>query len=381
MNDFIFLDYISTTPIRQEIREIIKNSYDIMGNPSSNHCAGRLARDKIEESRLSIANSINSNPNEIYFTSGASESNSWALTGFVTSRNHNKNEILVSSIEHSSIMRNCAYLESLNYSIKYIPVDSMGTIKMDIIENMITERTGMISTMLANNEIATIEPIEELSKICKRHNIVLHSDITSAIPYMKIDVEKLGIDMASFSAHKFGALKGCGVLYKKDGIDIDPIVFGGQHDGYRGGTENTIGILAMSKALELTVEEMEINNKHYQYLINRLESNILNNIVSCGINGNFMNRIPNLTNISFKDVDSESLLLLLEIDGVCASSSSACDAKKLEVSHVLHEIGVSDNFAKGTLRCSVGKETTESQIDYASELIIKYVNQLRELKK
>ena len=332
----------------------------------------------IEESRKKVAKLIGANLNEIYFTAGGSESDNTALKGFCYANKEKGNHIITSKIEHPAILNTCKTLERQGFKVTYLNVDSSGVIDMEQLENSITDRTILVSIMFANNEIGTIEPIENISKITKSHNITLHTDAVQAVGNIPINVEQMGIDMLSLSGHKLYGPKGTGALYVKKGINFERFIDGGhQEKSKRSGTENVAGIVGFGKACELAQLNLQKHQEHLKYLRDYFFRKVENRIVDIKINGNLENRLPGNANISFKNIDSGTLLLKLDEKGICVSSGSACASGSQEPSHVLVAIGLDKEFIQGTLRFTFGEDNSIEDVDYLVNVLESIINDLR----
>lgn len=361
MNEIIYLDHAATTPICGAAKKAIIKHLDDFGNPSSTYELGRQSRILIEDARERIAKCINAKPDEIYFTSGGSEANSWALHNLKT---------IATDIEHHSI---CADM--------YIKSDTYDITNPEIYKNINMWTTELVSVMYVNNEIGTIQPIKEIAESVHNKYIFFHTDAVQAMPYIKINVKDLKCDMLSASGHKFGAPKGIGFLYinktVKDCDYIKPLIHGGkQESGLRGGTENILGIVAMAAALEDAVEHMEERNKRIELLRNNLLDSLLQ-IPGSHLNGSLKNRVPSNINIRFDGVSGAKLVTLCNLYGICISSGSACNEGISEPSHVLKAIGLTDEEALSSVRITLGHENTEEEINYAADIITKLVERIR----
>lgn len=371
-----YFDHAATTPVREEVIKEMIPYYGIeYGNASAMYSLGRNAKKAINKSRNQVANVINCNSSEIYFTSCGSESDNLAIKGFAYANKMKGNHIITSKIEHHAVLDTCKTLEKQGFNVTYLNVDENGFIRLEELLNSITENTILISIMFANNEIGTIEPIEEIGKIAKDKGIVFHTDAVQAIGNTRIDVKKLNVDMLSLSGHKFYAPKGVGALYVKDGINFQKLQDGGEQEkNKRSGTENVAQIVGLGKAIELIYNEYDMYNKKLkemrEYFIREIKKHI-NNIK---INGDLDNRLPGNINISFNNIDGAELLFKLDECGICASAGSACSTSNPMPSHVLTAIGLDKVLIGGTLRLSFGKDNTKEDIDYL-------VNKLDEIIK
>lgn len=366
-----YFDHNATTPIDNEVFKAVVPYYEqLYGNPSSSYYIGRQVRDKIENVRSSIASYFNMNPEGVMFTSSGSEADNMIIKGIALGNKNLGNHIITTKIEHPAVLNTCKFLENNGFEVTYLDVKENGIIDTQELKNAIKDNTILISIMYANNEIGTIQPIQEIGQIAKEKGIIFHTDAVQAIGEIRIDVKKLNIDCMSISGHKIYAPKGIGMAYIKPGIKFEPLIHGGSQEfHFRAGTENVIGIIALGKAIELLDKNIEDNNEKLidlkSYILNKIQNNLTDYI----INGDIDKRTLNNINLSFKDIDGESLLLALDLDGICVSSGSACHSDSMEPSHVLRAIGVPNDYISGTLRISFGKNTTKKEIDYLIEKI------------
>ena len=377
----IYLDNAATTKLDEEVlNEMIPYLKEYYGNASSIYKLGRESRKAVEESREKIAKVLNCKPNEIYFTAGGSESDNTAIKGIARANIKKGNHIITSKIEHPAVLETCKQLEKEGFEISYIPVDENGILDLEELKKAIKSTTILISVMFANNEIGTIQPIEEIGKIAKENNIYFHTDAVQAVGSLKIDVEKLNIDSLSMSGHKFYGPKGIGALYVRTGVNFEKFVNGGhQERNKRAGTENVAGIVGMGKAIELAYQNLEEHNKKIKELRDYYVEQVKEKIPYIKINGDMEKRLPGNSNISFRFIEGEGLLLNLDLKGICASSGSACTSGSLDPSHVLLAIGLPHEIAHGSLRISIGKYNTREEIDYLIENLVEIVNRLREM--
>lgn len=377
----IYLDNNATTKTDEEVvKAMMPYLLENYGNPSSIYKIGRENRKAVEESREKIAEILNCKPDEIYFTSGGSESDNTAIRGIAYSYKNKGNHIITSKIEHPAVLETCKQLEKEGFEVSYIGVDENGIINLEELKNAIKPTTTLITIMFANNEIGTIEPIEEIGKIAKENDIIFHTDAVQAVGSIKIDVKKLDIDSLSLSAHKFYGPKGIGVLYVRKGIKFNKFINGGhQERNKRAGTENVAGIVGLAKAMELAYRDLEDHNKKIKELRDYYVEQIKEKIPCIKINGDMEKRLPGNSNISFRFIEGESLLLNLDLKGICASSGSACTSGSLDPSHVLLAIGLPHEIAHGSLRISIGKYNTKEEIDYVVENLVEVVSRLREM--
>jgi len=380
----VYMDNNATTSLKKEVLDAMLPYYtDIYGNASSKfYKIGRDAEQALYKLRESVAKSIGAaNVNEVYFTGSGCEADNWAIKGIAFANKAKGNHIITSKIEHHAILGTCEYLEKHGFEVTYLDVDEYGFVTAEAVENAITDKTILISIMTANNEIGTIEPIKEIAEVAKKHKVIFHTDAVQAIGHMKIDVQELGVDMLSLSAHKFHGPKGVGMLYIRNGVRIDNLIHGGgQERGKRAATENLAGIAGLAKALEIAVSDLDENIARMKKMRDRLIEGIRNNIPYCRLNGpEDEGRLCNNVNFSFKYIEGESILMMLDMKGVAASSGSACASGSLDPSHVLLAIGLPHEIAHGSLRLSVGEETTEEEVDYVIEVLPAIVQRLRDM--
>lgn len=371
-----YFDHAATTPVREEvIKEMIPYFGVQYGNASVMYSLGRNAKKAISKARRQVAEAIHCNPQEVYFTSCGSESDNLAIKGFAYANSNKGNHIITSKIEHHAVLDSCKTLEKQGFKVTYLDVDKNGIVDLQELTNAITSNTILISIMFANNEIGTIEPIEEIGKIAKQKNIVFHTDAVQAIGNIKIDIEKLNIDMLSLSGHKFYAPKGIGALYVKEGINFEKLQDGGEQEkNKRAGTENVAEIVGLGKAIELIYNEWEDYNNKLKELRDYYFEKVKNTISNIKINGDLVNRLAGNANISFKGIDGSELLFKLDEFGICASAGSACSTSNPMPSHVLTAIGLEPEFLNGTLRVSFGKDNNKEDVDYLVEKLKEIIN-------
>lgn len=379
--DNIYLDNSATTKLDEDVlKAMLPYLTENYGNPSSIYKIGRENRKAVEEAREKIAKILNCNPTEIYFTSGGSESDNTAIKGIAKNYKNKGNHIITSKIEHPAVLETCKQLEKEGFEVSYIGVDENGIINLEELKNAIRPTTTLISVMFANNEIGTIQPIYEIGKIAKENGIYFHTDAVQAIGNIKIDVQELNIDSLSLSAHKFYGPKGIGALYVRKGVLFERLINGGhQEQSKRAGTENVSGIVGLGKAIELAYQNLEENNKKIKELRDYYVEQVKEKIPYIKINGDMEKRLPGNSNISFRFIEGEGLLLNLDLKGIAASSGSACTSGSLDPSHVLLAIGLPHEIAHGSLRISIGKNNTKEEIDYVVENLVEIVNRLREM--
>ncbi len=381
MKELIYFDNAATTPIRPEVYEEIKPYIEEhFGNPSSIYSIARDSKKAIDKARQQVADALNAQPAEIYFTGCGSESDNWVLKGVSSALKNKGNHIITTCIEHHAILHTCEYLEKNGFEVTYLPVDEYGKISLDDLKAAIRPETILVSVMFANNEIGTVEPIKEIGAICHEKGIYFHTDAVQAFGHIKIDVQDMNIDFLSISGHKIGAPKGIGALYIRKGCKIDNLIHGGQQErGRRAGTENVIGIVALGKAAEMAMAEIDEVTAKLTYLRDKLINSLLSKIDYARLNGHPVDRLPGNVNISFEFIEGESMLLLLDNYGICASSGSACTSGSLDPSHVLLAIGLPYEKAHGSLRISLGYQNTEEQVDKLIEVLPPIVQRLRDM--
>jgi cysteine desulfurase len=365
----IYLDYNATTPIAKEVAsEMIPYLKEYYGNPSSSHWYGIQTQKAIYTARKRIATLINCNVNEIIFTSGGTESNNMAIKGYVFANKNKGNHIITSNIEHPAINEVCDYLENSGYKITRLPVDNYGILNPKEVSNAITKETILITIMHANNETGSIQNIENISKIAQRHHICFHTDAAQSLGKIPTDVKKMGIDMLSIAGHKIYAPKGIGALYVKEGIILEKFMHGAPHENNkRAGTENVLEIVGLGKACDIAHANFSENFKKLQYIRDLLWNELQKNIPNIKLNGHPTQRLPNTLNVIIPNIEANNFLL--EIDEIAASPGAACHSDSIEVSPIILAMGVPKNIAKGSIRFSVGKYTTEEEIYKAVEII------------
>jgi cysteine desulfurase len=376
----IYMDNSATTPTRKEVvEEMLPYFTENFGNPSSIYEPGKISKHAIENARKMVGKAIGAEENEIYFTSGGTESDNWAIKGVaITNRNKGKH-IITSSIEHHAVLHTCIWLEGQGFEVTYLPVDKYGMISLEDLKNTIRSDTILISIMLANNEIGTIQPVEEIGKIARENKIYFHTDAVQAIGHVPIDVKKMNIDLLSLSGHKFEGPKGCGALYIRKGIKIEALLHGGaQERKRRAGTENVPAIVGLGKAIELATGEIEEKNKTLLEMRERLIKGLLK-VPKTHLNGHPTERLANNVNVTFEYIEGESLLLLLNAKGIYASTGSACNSSSLEPSHVLTACGVPHEIVHGSLRLSLGSMNTQEEVDRVLEVLPDIVQRLRNM--
>ena len=377
----VYADNSATTNISDEVFEaMLPYLKDQYGNASSIYKLGRDAQKAIEESRAKVAKALNADPKEIFFTSCGTESDNWAIRGVCEKlKAKGKNHIVTSAFEHHAILHTCQYMERQGYEVTYVPVGDKGLVNVEDVKNAITDKTAIVSIMYANNEIGTIQPIEEIAKVCHEKGVIFHTDAVQAVGNVEIDVKKQGIDILSLSGHKIHAQKGIGAIYIKRGLVLPNLIYGGgQERGKRPGTENTAAIVGLGRAMEIAVQGIAEKNERVTKMRNRLIDGLLT-IPNTRLNGDREKRLAGNCNISFEGVEGESLLLKLDEHGIMASSGSACTSGSLDPSHVLLSLGLKHEVAHGSLRLSINNQNTEEDIDYILEWVPKVIEELRSM--
>lgn len=377
----IYLDNAGTTQVSKEVIDAMLPYFkETYGNASSLHTMGQIAKEHLESARNTIAKKIGAESDEIYFTSGGSESDNWAInTSCKYAKLVGKKHIITSAFEHHAILHTLKEKEKEGFEVTYLPVYENGIVHLDDLKKAIRPDTFLVTIMFANNEIGSIQPIKEIGEICRENKIIFHTDAVQAVGHLKIDCKDMNIDMLSASGHKFHGPKGTGFLYCRKGTPLFPYILGGsQEKNKRAGTENLPGIVGMSTALKNANEEMDTVSKKEEYLRNKLFEN-LSKIPHSKINGDITHRLPNNFNMCFEGLEGESLLLLLDGKGICASSGSACTSGSLDPSHVLLAIGLPHEVAHGSLRLTLSKYTTEDEIDKTIEAVKEVVDYLRSI--
>lgn len=375
----IYLDHAATTAARPEVVEAMLPYFtEKFGNPSSIYSIASGNKKVITDVRETIAKSLNTNTQDIYFTAGGSESDNWALKATAEAYGNKGKHIITTKIEHHAILHTCEYLEKKGFEVTYLDVDENGVVKLDQLKAAIRPDTILISVMFANNEIGTIQPIEEIGTIAKEHGILFHTDAVQAYGQIPIDVDKMHIDMLSASGHKLNGPKGIGFLYIRKGLKLRSFVHGGaQERSRRAGTENVTGIVGLGKAVEIAMATMEERTAKETAMRDHLITRILAEIPYARLNGHRNDRLPNNVNISFQFIEGESLLIMLDMKGICASSGSACTSGSLDPSHVLLAIGLPHEIAHGSLRLTLGDENTMEEMDYVVDSLKEIVGKLR----
>ena len=381
MNRLIYLDNAATTQVYPQVLDAMLPFFtEHYGNPSAIYSFANEAKKAVDQSRSTIADLIGANTDEIYFTGGGSESDNWALVATAEAYESKGRHIITSKIEHHAILHTCEYLEKRGYEITYIDVDEKGTIKLDELEAAIRPDTILISVMAANNEIGTIQPLKEIGAIAKAHGVLFHTDAVQAFAHIPINVDEMNIDMLSASGHKIHGPKGIGIMYIRKGVKIRSFIHGGaQERRRRAGTHNVPGIVGMGKAAELAKANMDNNIKSISELRDYLIKRVLDEIPYTRLNGHETNRLPNNANFCFRFIEGESMLILLDQNGICGSSGSACTSGSLDPSHVLLAIGLPHEIAHGSLRLTLSEQTTKEDIDYTVDKLKGIIERLRSM--
>lgn len=381
MNKTIYMDYAATTYTKKDVvDEMLPYFTENFGNPSSIYSLSRTTKKAIDVSRDRVAKAINADFAEIFFTGSGSEADNWAVKGIANANRKKGNHIITTQIEHHAILHACEYLEKNGFEVTYLPVNSQGFISLDDLAAAIKDTTILVSVMFANNEIGTVLPIKEIGKLCRERKVLFHTDAVQAMGNIAIDVKDMNIDLLSLAGHKFYGPKGVGALYIRKGIRIDNLIHGGgQERARRAGTENVAGVVGLGKAIELATASMDEKNSKLIELRDKLTEGLLQ-IPYTRLNGpKGENRLPGNVNVCFEFIEGESVLLLLDDAGICASSGSACTSGALDPSHVLLAIGLPHEIAHGSLRLSLGEANTEEEVDYVLDVVPGIVKRLREM--
>jgi cysteine desulfurase len=367
----IYLDYAATTPTHPEVVQAMLPYFtDVFGNPSTPYVYGQEARKAVEEARNKVASLINAQSEEIVFTSGGTEADNFAIEGVAYANENAGNHIITTSIEHHAVIEPCKFLEKRGFTVTYIPVDKYGLVNPQDVKKAITDKTILISVMHANNEVGTIEPISEIGKIAKERGIIFHTDAVQTVGHIPVDVDELGVDLLSTSAHKLYGPKGIGALYIKKGTRLAPFIHGGQQERrQRAGTENTPAIVGFGKAAEIAAEEMIDEVKRLTFLRDKFITGLLGQVDDLQLNGHPTKRLPNNINVSIDSAKGELMLLNLEAEGIYASAGSACSSSNPEPSPVLLALGLSPEQARSALRFTLGRGTTENSIEQVLEVL------------
>ena len=379
MTHLVYADNAATTPVSPAVLDkMLPYFSERYGNPSSLYSVGREAKKAVEEARETVAACLNAHPSEIFFTSGGSESDNWAIKGAAFAQaKKNKKHIITTKFEHHAVLHAAAALEKEGFCVTYLDVHENGIVRPEEVEAAIRGDTALITIMYANNEIGTIQPIQEIGEICKKHKVLFHTDAVQAVGNVHIDVKNQNIDMLSLTAHKLHGPKGCGALYVKRGIQLQNLIDGGaQERARRAGTENTAGIVGLAAAMREACSTIDERAKRLTKMRDRLIAGALQ-IDRSRLNGDAVRRLPGNVNMCFEGIEGESLLLMLDMKGVCASSGSACTSGSLDPSHVLLSIGLPHEIAHGSLRFSFSSQNTEEEVDYILEVLPPIVERLR----
>jgi len=375
------MDNAATTRVTEPVFEAMKPYFcEVYGNPSSVHQFGREAHEALDKARGQVARALNANPEEIYFTGCGTEADNWAIRGAALQLSGKGKHIITSAIEHHAVLHACEQLEKEGFEVTYLPVDEYGLVSPESLEAALRPDTVLVTIMLANNEIGTVEPIAELAKIAKAHGALFHTDAVQAVGHIPVDVKALGVDMLSLSGHKFHAPKGIGALYIRKGVRIRSFMLGGaQERKQRAGTENLASIVGLGAALEIAVQNMDEVSKKVAAMRDRLIARLLAEIPYTRLNGHPTKRLPGNANLCFRFIEGEGLLLLLDFKGIAGSSGSACTSGSLDPSHVLLAIGLPHEIAHGSLRLSLSEENTMEEVDYAADALVGIVRRLRDM--
>ena len=377
---FVYVDNAATTQVDPDVAEkVIPCFTSVFGNASSIHTAGRKAKELLDTAREQIANALGAEPGEIYFTAGGSESDNWAIKGVAHKFAKKGKHLITTAIEHHAVLHSMKSLEKEGFEVTYLPVDSEGFVTAEQVEKAIRPDTILVSVMFANNEIGSVEPIAEIGDVCKKHGVLFHTDAVQAVAHIKIDVKAMNIDMLSLSGHKFNAPKGVGALYIRKGITIPNLIDGGQQErGKRAGTENIPAIVGMGYAIEVATRELDERMSRVRKMRDRLRDELMRRIPYAKLNTP-ENSLPGTLNISFQYIEGESILLMLDMNGICASSGSACTSGSLDPSHVLLAIGLPHEIAHGSVRMSIDHNNTEEEIDHIIDTLPKIIQRLRDM--
>ena len=378
---FIYLDHAATTSVSPAVLEKMLPYFSAYyGNPSSVYSIARDTKQAIDSARDAVAGAVGASPNEIFFTGSGSESDNWAIKGAAAANVKKGRHVITSAIEHHAVLDACGYLEKNGYSVTYLPVDSFGLVSPDALSQALRDDTALVSVMAANNEIGTLQPIKQLAGIAKSRGALFHTDAVQAAGAVPLDLGDLGVDLLTMASHKFYGPKGVGALYIKSGTKVEKFIHGGgQERGKRAGTENVAGVVGFAEALKSAVADMETNNKKLRALRDRTIREVMSVIPYTILNGHPVERLPNNANFAFRFIEGESLLLMLDMKGIGASSGSACTSGSLDPSHVLLAIGLAHETAHGSLRITFGLDNTEEDVDYLLETLPPIVQRLREM--
>ena len=374
----IYLDYNATTPHDPAVIEAMRPFLDThFGNPSSTHKYGQITHRAVETARVQVAQMLNCLPDEVIFTSGGTEANNFALKGLAFARSDLGNHIVTTQIEHPAVSEVCAWLETQGFEVTYLPVDETGCVDVADVEAALLPETILISVMHANNEVGTIQPIEEIALFANEREIAFHTDAAQSVGKIGVDVQNLGVDLLSIAGHKLYAPKGVGALFVRDGVELEKFMHGAGHEkGWRAGTENVLELVGLGKACEIITTDLKMHQAYLKGLRDRLEHVLLEGVSDVRINGHLEHRLPNTLSVSFLGVNADDLLAEV-MDGIAASAGAACHSGDVQVSHVLRAMNVPLEWAKGTLRLSVGRFTTRDDVDRAGEIMVNTIEKLR----
>ncbi len=377
----IYVDHAATTPFHPEVTEAMLPYLGVrFGNPSSIYSEGREARKAVEEARARVAKALGADPGEITFTSGGTEADNLAVLGVARANRERGNHIVTTAVEHHAVLEPCHYLEREGFEVSVLPVDGAGLVDPGEVRRAIRPSTLLVSVMHANNEIGTVQPIEEISAMCREAGVYLHSDAVQTVGALEVDVNRLGVDLLSVSAHKLYGPKGTGCLYARRGTKLEGIILGGgQERRLRSGTENVAGIVGFGVAMKLAAEEWEQRSDHVRPLRDRLIAGILEGVPHTRLNGDRERRLPNNVNVLFDFIEGEAICLRLDFQGIAASTGSACSSESGEASHVLLALGIPQQKAHGSLRLTLGRENTDEDVDYLLEKLPPVIEELRRM--
>lgn len=377
----VYMDYAATTYVKPEVLEEMMPFFtEKFGNPSSFYGISRETKMAIDKARSRVSKALNCEVNEVYFTGGGSEADNWAIKGIASAHRKKGNHIITTKVEHHAVLHTCEYLEKNGFEVTYLNVNEEGFIDLEELKKSITDKTILVSIMFANNEIGTIQPIKEIGEICRERKVIFHTDAVQAVGNIPVDVKEMNIDLLSLAGHKIYGPKGIGVLYVRKGIKIDNLIHGGgQERARRAGTENTASIVGLGKAVELATENLEERGGKLNVLRDKLINGLLK-VPHTRLNGpKGEKRLPGNVNITFEFIEGESILLSLDFEGICASSGSACTSGSLDPSHVLLAIGLPHELAHGSLRLTLGDNSTEEDVDYVLEVVPPIIERLRNM--
>jgi cysteine desulfurase len=379
--EYIYLDYNSTTPVDPEVAELMRQVMtENYGNPSSVHSLGSRARAAMETAREKVASLLGADPAEIYFTAGGTEADNLALKGAAWALQSKGNHLITSRIEHHAVLESAHYLEKHGFTASYLGCGLEGIVSVEELRGALTPKTIMASVMMANNETGAIQPIAEMAAVCRQAGVLFHTDAVQAVGKLPVKVNDLGVDMLSLSAHKFYGPKGVGALYVRKGVKLTPLFHGGSHERRkRAGTENSAGIIALARALEIAETKREQEHIRLTQLADYFIAQVQSQIKDVYLNGHRDRRVPSTVNLSFKGVEGEAIILSLDMKGICVSSGSACTSGSLQASHVLTAMGVDTLLAQGSIRFSLGRYTTKEQIDFTISVLPEIIDRLRSM--